>query len=275
MFHLRRRERLVLSERKLGPVTLKQIERLVRDSGRPDKTGVNEESFEGYLDNPAGFGHLTPFTRAEAILGKRCVAGQASVAESWVCTVPDPLYVPYSEKFLESIAGLNESGSRTFRLVFLLGLPLDVQLKQSIDRSPGPRFTRAAQRWITERYRPLLPPKLPSGYRLMDFSVGRLKNCLANPKEVLANLEGTFPREHWARVETVAEAVNSLFNGKEEDRLLADRFFHVGAPETFSHRWLVGGSRPNGLRVIPFEAAGKNAEKLSGSEIGVVTLIAR
>ncbi len=273
LFHLpSRRKRLVL-EGESGPITLKQVERLIEAGSRPRETGVTGASLEGYLENPSGFGQVTPFSRAEEILGKDCVASHASVSKNWVCTALDPGYVPYGERLLETAAQLNKLG-RVFRLVYLLGLPFYDQLKQSRDRTSGPRFTKAAQRWITERGRSLFSAKLPTGYWLLDFSE---RFDRVSSKKILDELAKTHPRELWALAETVSEAVISSFcvHQKEECRLLTERSFHISPPVFLSTRWLVGGFRPNGLRVIPLEEAGKDAEKLSGSKIGVVTLVAR
>ena len=234
------------------------------------ETGVTQGRLDGFLANPLGFGQTVPLARAEEILGANCVADYASVSKHWVCSTLDPGCVPYSEGLLQSAAQLNESGLRTFRLVYLFGLSFDRQLAQSRDRTSGPRFTKAAQRRITEKDHPVWPGKFPSGYWLLDFSE-RFDQLPS--KEIIDELGKAFPREDWAMAETVAEAVISLACAcpKEELRLLTEHRFHIGPPKFLSQRWVVGDYRPSGLRVIPYEESGK----LSGGKIGVVTLVAR
>src|SRR3989338_695158 len=253
-----------------GSITTEQLKRLLEASLRPDQTGVNQANFEGFLGNPHGYGQTVLLGRAKDILGKDYVADHASVSKVWRCVALDSGSVPYSEGLLETSAQLNKVG-HTFRLVYLFGLPLDRQLIQSRDQESGPRFAKAAQRWITDRYHPLLPIKLPAGYWLINFSDNSFLQI--SSAKIISDLEETFPRENWATAETVSEAVISLAcaHSKEELRLLTEQHFHVDRPRFLSQGWLVGGYRPAiGLRVIPQE----EAAKLSGRKMVVVTLIA-
>ncbi len=274
IFH--RRQRLVLPVgEESGPITLEQMERLTAAGNRPEQTGVTRGRLEGFLGNPLGYGQTVSLAEAEEILGKDCVVSYAQASNVWLCQALDPGCVPYSMGLLQTVARLNESG-RVIRLVYLFNLPITRQLdQQGSNRISSPRFTEASRGWITKRGQPFFSPQSRSGYWLVDLSISRFDQV--SDREIASMLAEALPRERWAEMDTVSQALISIAcaDPREELRPLAEKHYHKSPPKTFADRWLVGNHHPRGLTAMPLNEVEKDPKLFKNAKIGVVTLIAR